>query len=53
MKKLTSTIVVLGVLLAAALRNSSIISEPLNMILLGAALIGLAIFGRRLFLKKS
>ncbi len=51
MKKLASTIFVLGVLLAASFKNASFVSEPLSMILLGAALIGLAIFGRRLIFK--
>ena len=53
MKKLTATIIVLGTLITASLRNASLVSEPVNMILLGGALIGLAVFGRRLFFRKS
>jgi hypothetical protein len=53
MKKLTSTIILLGILVTAAVKNASLISEPVIMILLGAGLIGLSVFGRRIFLRKS
>jgi hypothetical protein len=53
MKKLTSTIILSGILVTAAVRNTSLIPEPVIMILLGAGLIGLSVFGRRTFFRKS
>jgi hypothetical protein len=53
MKILTFTILVLGILTAATVKNASLSTEPVSMIALGAVLIGLAEFGRRIFIKKS
>jgi hypothetical protein len=53
MKKLTSTIILVGILVTAAVKNASLIPEPVIMILLGASLIGLSLFGRRIFFRKG
>jgi hypothetical protein len=53
MIKLTSTIVLSGILASVTIKNTSLISEPVTMLLLGAGLIGLSVFGRRIFSKKG
>jgi len=51
MKKFAFVLLVLVILIAATVKNGNPGSEPVTMILLGAGLIGLAVFGRRLFFK--
>lgn len=53
MKKYISVIVLFGIIIAATIKNVSLIPEPIIMLMLGAGLIGLAGFGRWKFLKKS
>ena len=51
MKKFTSTIVLLVMLVATTIKNAGLIPEPVIMILLGAGLISLAVFGRQIFFR--
>jgi hypothetical protein len=52
MKKFAFVLLVLAFLIAATIKKADLGSEPVVMILLGAGLIVLAVFGRRLIYKK-
>jgi hypothetical protein len=52
MKKLTTAIIILGILIAAPVYKASPIPEPVAMVMLGVGLIGLAGLARKKFLKK-
>lgn len=52
MKKFAFVVLVLAFLIAATVKKGDLGSEPVTMILLGAGLVVLAVFGRRLFFKK-